>query len=154
MEFTRQVRAWWAGFATWRTRSRFGRNLWQVTRANVLAQALLLLAAPLLTRLYAPESFGSLALFTSLLGLGLAHGLYLQLLDLTLVAIALHTGQARIHHITNARYRDRCLGEVGGEHHAAALRRPKDAVLVCLGQARKEGQDLDTLSATMTRDGA
>jgi O-antigen/teichoic acid export membrane protein len=74
MEFTRQVRAWWAGFATWRTRSRFGRNLWQVTRANVLAQALLLLAAPLLTRLYAPESFGSLALFTSLLGLGLALG--------------------------------------------------------------------------------
>ncbi len=74
MRFIRQLRARHADFSAWRARSRFGRNLWQVARANVLAQALPLLAAPLLTRLYAPESFGSLTLFTSLLGVGLALG--------------------------------------------------------------------------------
>lgn len=53
-------------------RSRFARNVWQVARANVLAQALPVLAAPLLTRLYAPADFGELALFASWLGMALA----------------------------------------------------------------------------------
>lgn len=53
-------------------RSRFGTNLWHVARANVLAQALPLLAAPMLTRLYTPADFGTLALFTSVLGMGAA----------------------------------------------------------------------------------
>lgn len=63
----------------WRSRatdaspgSRFGANLWLVARANMLAQALPLLAAPLLTRLYTPADFGTLALFASVLGLGTA----------------------------------------------------------------------------------
>lgn len=53
-------------------RSRFGRNVLRVARANLLAQALPVLAAPLLTRLYAPADFGALALFASLLGVALA----------------------------------------------------------------------------------
>jgi O-antigen/teichoic acid export membrane protein len=52
--------------------SRFARNVWLVTRANVLAQALPVLAAPLLTRLYGPEAFGALALFAAALGLALS----------------------------------------------------------------------------------
>lgn len=58
----------------WRfaARSRFARNVWQVARANVLAQSLPVLAAPLLTRLYAPSDFGALALFASWLGMALA----------------------------------------------------------------------------------
>lgn len=47
--------------------SRFARNFWWVARANVLAQALPLLAAPLLTRLLAPQDFGALAVFAALL---------------------------------------------------------------------------------------
>ncbi len=52
--------------------SRFGRNVFQVARANVLAQALPLIAAPLLSRLYTPADFGALALFGSVLSLALA----------------------------------------------------------------------------------
>jgi len=54
------------------SRSRFGRNVWLVARGNVLAQALPVLAAPLLTRLYSPSDFGVLAVFASALGIGLA----------------------------------------------------------------------------------
>jgi O-antigen/teichoic acid export membrane protein len=57
--------------AAWRARSgrsRFARNALTVARANLLAQALPLLAAPLLTRLYSPADFGTLALFVSALG--------------------------------------------------------------------------------------
>ncbi len=43
-----------------------------VLRANAVAQALPLLAAPWLTRLYTPADFGALALFASALGIGLA----------------------------------------------------------------------------------
>jgi len=53
-------------------RSRFARNVLQVARANVVAQALPVLAAPLLTRLFAPADFGALALFASWLGIALA----------------------------------------------------------------------------------
>lgn len=53
-------------------RSRFARNVWQVARANVLAQALPLLAAPLLTRLYSPADFGAVAQFAAVLGIGLS----------------------------------------------------------------------------------
>lgn len=54
--------------------SRFARNIWQVARANLVAQVLPILAAPLLTRLYSPAEFGALALFVSVLGLALAVG--------------------------------------------------------------------------------
>lgn len=63
---------WRSRWSSWTGRSRFARNLWRVARANVLAQALPLLAAPLLTRLYAPSDFGALAIFASLLGLSQA----------------------------------------------------------------------------------
>jgi O-antigen/teichoic acid export membrane protein len=52
--------------------SRFRRNVLLVFRANIVAQALPLLAAPWLTRLYTPADFGALALFASALSMGLA----------------------------------------------------------------------------------
>ncbi len=55
-------------------RSRFARNVWQVARANVLAQLLPVLAAPLLTRLYSPADFGAAAIFAAVLGFALAVG--------------------------------------------------------------------------------
>ena len=58
----------------WRLRSRFARNVWQVARAQALAQALPVLAAPLLTRLYTPADFGVLALCLSVLGIAQAVG--------------------------------------------------------------------------------
>jgi O-antigen/teichoic acid export membrane protein len=61
----------WARWTAWRDRaqrSRFGRNALTIVRANLLAQALPLLAAPLLTRLYGPADFGTLALFVATLG--------------------------------------------------------------------------------------
>lgn len=71
------MRAWWSAQRAklnLEGRSRFGRNVFQVVRANVLAQALPLLAAPLLTRLYTPTDFGMLALFASVLSVALAVG--------------------------------------------------------------------------------
>jgi len=44
----------------------------KVAKANVLAQAVSLIAAPLLTRLYSPADFGTVAIFTSLLSVLLA----------------------------------------------------------------------------------
>ena len=75
-------------------------------------------------------------------GLGLADGLDEQLLHLPPIPIPLHAGQAGVDHIANARHRERGLGQVGGQHHASTAPRPKDAVLVGLGQSAKEGQEL------------
>ena len=50
-------------------RSRFRRNFLSVARANLLAQVILLVAAPILTRLFAPEAFGLAAYFTTALQL-------------------------------------------------------------------------------------
>lgn len=66
------LRSWRAALARWSAQSRFARNIVQVASANALAQALPLLAAPLLSRLYGPESFGALALVAAALSLGLA----------------------------------------------------------------------------------
>lgn len=49
--------------------SKFRNNFLAVARANVFAQFLVLLATPLLTRLYTPESFGVLALYLSVVQL-------------------------------------------------------------------------------------
>lgn len=68
------MRAWRQRRDDFTGRSRFARNVWQVARANVLAQALPVLAAPLLTRLYTPADFGALALFASALSVALAVG--------------------------------------------------------------------------------
>lgn len=46
--------------------SAYARNVLTLMTGNVLAQLVSLLAAPLLTRLYAPEAFGTLALFVAI----------------------------------------------------------------------------------------
>ena len=52
--------------------SRFRQNFVKVARANALAQAIVLLTTPILTRFYSPVDFGTLALFSSLLSFLLA----------------------------------------------------------------------------------
>lgn len=56
--------------------SRFRQNFLSVAKANVLAQALATLSAPLLTRFYAPSDFGGLTLFSSLLSFLLAFSIW------------------------------------------------------------------------------
>ncbi len=52
--------------------SRYARNFLHAITANVLAQVMLLAAAPLLSRLYGPEAFGAFGIFTAIVGVGLA----------------------------------------------------------------------------------
>ena len=52
--------------------SRFRSNFFKIAKANVLAQLLPLLAAPVLTRLYTPDDFAALALFSAAASLLLA----------------------------------------------------------------------------------
>jgi len=54
--------------------SRFARNVVHLASANAMAALLPVLAAPLLTRLYTPADFGTLALCLSILAIGLAVG--------------------------------------------------------------------------------
>lgn len=68
------MRTWFKHILEWPQRSRFTRNVWHITLANVAAQALPVLAAPLLTRLYTPADFGTLAIFMSILSIVLAAG--------------------------------------------------------------------------------
>ena len=63
------LKTWKAWF---QLRSRFTRNVLVVGGANVLAQALPVFAAPLLTRLYTPTDFGAIAVFASALSMTLA----------------------------------------------------------------------------------
>ncbi len=49
--------------------SRFRRNFLNVAKANIFANSILLAFTPLLTRLYTPNDFGTLAIFSSSLGL-------------------------------------------------------------------------------------
>ena len=48
--------------------SRFRRNFLKIAKANIFAQLLSIIFLPILTRLYTPDEYGVLALFTSLLG--------------------------------------------------------------------------------------
>jgi O-antigen/teichoic acid export membrane protein len=50
-------------------RSNFARNVATVVSASAVAQGLLLLASPLITRLYTPEDFGVFTVFASLLSI-------------------------------------------------------------------------------------
>lgn len=52
--------------------SQFRRNFLKVARANMIALALPLAATPLMTRLFTPDDYGALAIFSSLLALLLA----------------------------------------------------------------------------------
>jgi O-antigen/teichoic acid export membrane protein len=50
-------------------RGRFARNVAVVTAASALGQGLLIVSAPLLTRLYTPADFGVLAVYGSIVSL-------------------------------------------------------------------------------------
>lgn len=52
-------------------KSRFGQNILHLASGSVASQVVVLAAVPLLTRLYAPEEFGALALFTSAYGIAI-----------------------------------------------------------------------------------
>lgn len=52
--------------------SRFRRNFIKVASANAFSQALPIIVAPILTRLYSPADFGAVALFAALLGIVLS----------------------------------------------------------------------------------
>jgi O-antigen/teichoic acid export membrane protein len=52
--------------------SRFAGNVTRLASANLLAQALLLVSAPLLTRMYTPADFGALGVFVAVTSIGLA----------------------------------------------------------------------------------
>ena len=49
--------------------SRFGRNVLSLVKANVLAQVIVLVSLPLLTRIYSPDEFGVLAVFSGIIAL-------------------------------------------------------------------------------------
>jgi O-antigen/teichoic acid export membrane protein len=51
----------------WFAAGRFGRHVGLVAGGTALGQAIILLAAPVLTRLYAPSDFGAFAVYSSLL---------------------------------------------------------------------------------------
>ena len=68
--------------------------------------------------------------------------LHAQHLDLVAVAVALDARQPRVHHVADARHRERGLGDVGREHHAPRAARVEHAVLLGVRQARVQRQDL------------
>lgn len=49
-------------------RSSFARNVAVLAGGTAVGQAIVVLASPILTRLYTPEDFGVLAVYTSFLG--------------------------------------------------------------------------------------
>ena len=59
-------------------------------------------------------------------------------------AVAFDAGVAGVDHITDAGYRERGFGHVGGQHNAALPVGRKNAVLLGLAQAGKQGQHLGT----------
>jgi lipopolysaccharide exporter len=52
-----------------RSKGRFAADVLKLTSGTVLAQVVSLLAAPLITRLFSPQAFGIVALFTSIVGI-------------------------------------------------------------------------------------
>ena len=52
--------------ATQTKENSFGKDVLKLVSGTAVAQVLSILAAPILTRLYAPEAFGVLALFVSI----------------------------------------------------------------------------------------
>ena len=65
----------------------------------------------------------------------------LELLDLVAVRIALDARQPRIHHVADARHRQRRLRHVGGQHDAPRVRRFEHPLLLLHGQPREQRQD-------------
>jgi len=72
----------------------------------------------------------------------LGDGLDRQPEDLAARAVAPDPRQARIDHGAYAGHGDRRLGDVGGEHHAAAAPGLEDPLLVAPGEPREQRQDL------------
>ena len=75
-------------------------------------------------------------------GRRLGNVLHLKLFHLVAVAVALDPRQARVHHVADARHRERGLRDVGRQHDPARRARPEHAVLLGVGQAAVERQDL------------
>ena len=74
---------------------------------------------------------------------GLRDRLDLQLLDLVAIGIALDARQPGVDDVTDARHRERSLGDVRRQHDAAAGDRgTEDLVLLFRREPRKERQDL------------
>jgi O-antigen/teichoic acid export membrane protein len=63
--------------------SEFTRNTITISKGTILSQAIIIVATPILTRLYAPESFGKLALFAS--GYSILVGLFSARYELSIV---------------------------------------------------------------------
>jgi O-antigen/teichoic acid export membrane protein len=63
--------------------SEFTRNTITISKGTVLSQAIIVAATPILTRLYAPESFGKLALFSS--GYSILVGIFSARYELSIV---------------------------------------------------------------------
>jgi len=78
----------------------------------------------------------------ALVGAGLADRLHRQALDLGPVAVAADAHQARVDHVADARHGKRGLGDVGGQHDAPPGVGREDAILLGIGEARIERQDL------------
>lgn len=77
-----------------------------------------------------------------LAGGGLGDGLHPQLLHLVAGGIALDPGQARIHHVADARHGEGGLRHIGGQHHPPAFGRGEYPALFGGRLAGEEGQDL------------
>ena len=75
---------------------------------------------------------------------GLADRLDRQLLDLAAKAVALDARRAGVDDVADARHRQRCFGDVGGQHDAARAVRCEDLVLLLLAQAGEQRQHLDS----------
>ncbi|BBA37564.1 polysaccharide biosynthesis protein [Methylocaldum marinum] len=73
--------------------SRFKKNFLRVASASVFAQALPILASPIMTRLYSPHDFGVLALFVALLGVSVA----MATMRFDWLLAAAHTRKAAAH---------------------------------------------------------
>ncbi len=78
----------------------------------------------------------------ALVGAGLGDRLYRQALHLAAVAVAADAGKAGVDHIMDARHRQRGLGDVGRQHHAAGAVRLEHACLLRRALAREKRQDL------------
>ena len=78
----------------------------------------------------------------ALVGGGLGNRLHVQPLELAALAVALDPRGAGVDHVADARHRERGLGDVGGQHHAALHAGLEHAVLVAGREPRIQRHDL------------
>ncbi len=82
----------------------------------------------------------------ALVGGGLRDRLDRQALDLQARAVAADARGPRVDHGADAGDGQRGLGDVGGEHHAGSAGRLEDALLLGVGEARVEREQLDLVA--------